>query len=614
MYTSSFSRSCLGAALWLCLSSPVAGGEAEDTYAVAVGHYSQGRWKLAEQEFARFLQDFPDHAHASNAILFQAESQVQQGNHAVASEGFARFLQREPDHRYSHHATFRAAETAFLTGDHDAARRQLERFRDRYPDDKLNAYALSYLGEIALTAGDWRQACQLYGESLRRFPQGPLADDSRFGMGRAREIQGDLDAALATYEVLVTAGGRLADDAQLQIGVSHYNRRRYEEAAAAFDALIAEFPDSDLQADARYWKGMCRIALRDWSDAAETLSTAAELHPQHELTGAMLYWLGEAYRHLGETAKAASCYQRVCGNWPDCTWADDSLRTQVQLALDDCQYEDAIRLARQFDARYPDSPVVAQLRQSLARALLKQKEYGQAAEILLDLVQGSPELPENSTAEAVAPVRSTEAATALQANLYYLGLAYLGEKKYAEALEALSQMQPPEDAQLLQDGMWVALATAHIGLGHYAQAIDPLRQYLQSQPDGAEASKCRVQLMASLAHSGQLDEALQAHSALTESDKRHPAYLPAVDIVAEGSVRGSAIRRRGKSIRRSGRGGGNACDGGQGMVRPGMDAFPPRRIPVRRGGVRASHSVVSRRRAGRRSSLDARPSLRTAGA
>ena len=535
MYTSSSFRSWLVAALLFCLSPPVVGGEAEDAYAVAVGHYSSGRWKLAEQEFAQFLQQYPDHSNAATAILFEAEAQVQQGNHAAARQGFALFLQREPDHRFANHATFRVAETAHLTGDREAACRELEHFRDRYPEDKLNAYALSYLGEISLSKGELEKADQLYAESLRRFPQGPLAEESRFGLGRALEMQGKLESALETYEVLAAGRGRLADDAQLQIGVSHYNRKRYEEAGTAFEALVTGFPDSDLQADAQYWMGMCRIARREWLGAARILSAAAELHPQHELTGAMLFWLGEAHRHSEDVNRAVACYQRVRQQWPDCKWADDSLRAEVLLALGDGRLDDAASLARNFGSQYPDNPGAAQVRQVLARSLLKQKHYRQAAEILEDLVAGVPELPEDLSAGAIAPVISAKASAALRTNWYYLGLAHLGEGENAKALESLAQVRPLEDEQPLRDGMWVAQATAHIGLEQYAQAIDLLEQYLASQPDGPEAPKCRVQLMVSLARSGCLDEAFRSHAGLSESDKRHPAYLPAVDGVAESA-------------------------------------------------------------------------------
>ena len=51
MYTSSCSRFCLAFALSLYLCAPIVGSEAEDAYTVALGHYSHGRWKLAEQEF-----------------------------------------------------------------------------------------------------------------------------------------------------------------------------------------------------------------------------------------------------------------------------------------------------------------------------------------------------------------------------------------------------------------------------------------------------------------------------------------------------------------------------------------------------------------------------------
>ena len=67
------------------------------------------------------------------------------------------------------------------------------------------------------------------------------------------------------------------------------------------------------------------------------------------------------------------------------------------------------------------------------------------------ILYGTPDHPDDVIWFGPHPTLGdhAEAANALQANSYYLGLAYLGEKKYAQALEALSQMRPPEDAQPL---------------------------------------------------------------------------------------------------------------------------------------------------------------------
>src|SRR5687767_8884883 len=116
MHCTIFFRGSLAACLWLAASWALA-GPAEDQYAVAAGHYAAGRWRLAADEFAAFLTQFPDHATADTVRFFHGEALVQQGLYAEARQHFADFLARKPEHQHAAQARFRLGEAAFFTGD-----------------------------------------------------------------------------------------------------------------------------------------------------------------------------------------------------------------------------------------------------------------------------------------------------------------------------------------------------------------------------------------------------------------------------------------------------------------------------------------------------------------
>ncbi|NQU24695.1 MAG: hypothetical protein HQ567_25720, partial [Candidatus Nealsonbacteria bacterium] len=61
----SFATATLRAAVVLVLlfgAVAARADEADDQYAIAAGHYGQGRWKMAVEEFRKFLDGFPNHA------------------------------------------------------------------------------------------------------------------------------------------------------------------------------------------------------------------------------------------------------------------------------------------------------------------------------------------------------------------------------------------------------------------------------------------------------------------------------------------------------------------------------------------------------------------------
>lgn len=501
----------------------------DEVYAVAITHYSNSRWRQAGEEFSRFAQLYPDHPQAASALFFRAEAAVQQGQYAQARKDFLDFVAREPDHRYVPQARFRAAEALYLTGDSAMAREELERFAAEHPDASLNAHAKTYLAELALSAQDGARAAALFKEVLERHPDGAQVDQCRFGLGRALELQGDIESARIAYQTLAAAGGPLADDAQVQLGICLYNHGKYPEAEAAFQAASDRFPSSELLAQARYWLGMSQVARHDWDNAALSLQAALEQYPQHALAPAMTFWRAEACRHRGELALALEGYARVLQDWPDCPWADDSLHAQVQLALADAHYDRVVSLAEQFAAQFPQSPLQAGVEQSLGRAYLKLKQYGQAIEILKRVVASASEAkPVAATGDGdTAAARPPEEAFALQANWYYLALAYLGDAKYEAALEILTQVNVPPENQELYGGVQLARAMALAALNRRAEAIEPLQRYLATGATGENADACRLQLTEALLLDNRLDDALQVHAKITGQAAQDPRYAEA---------------------------------------------------------------------------------------
>jgi len=539
MYASTIFR---GFAVLLCLAAPaakLAGAEAttsttaataDQLYAAAVKHYSDRHWQSAVDEFTRLLQTYPDHAQAASALFFRAEAQVQQGKHADARQGYLAFAQREPDHRFAPQARFRAAEAVYLAGDVQTARAELETFVADYPDSPLNLYAQKYLAELALAARDGPRAAALFQTILERYPDGPQVEECRFGLGRALELQGDIEAARIAYQTMAAAQSLLADDAQVQLGICLYNHGNYGPAAKAFQAALDRFPDSDLTGQARYWLGMCHVAQREWDQAARTLQDALDRHPQHALAPSMTFWLADAKRQAGVQQAAQEGYAKVLKDWPECEWADDSLEMLTQFAWAESQFEQVVVLGEQFRKQYPASPLKDQVEQRLGRAYLKQKQYAQAIGVLKPLTAAADDDDDGGTAADAG------SSSVRQMDQYYLGLAYLGAEQYAEALEALGKVGEAAASPEVSGGVRLAQALACTRLNRPADAIEPLQQYLAAQPAGPEAAACRIQLIQALMLSGRVGEALLIHREVADLQPP-PAGFEAVTLqLAEAAL------------------------------------------------------------------------------
>ncbi len=492
---------------------------ADDQYTVAAGHYSQGRWQLAVDEFRALLQQFPDHERADTATFFLAEALVQLGQYDAAHTSFHEFLQRSPGHRYARQALFRTGETAFLIGKRDEARRDLEEFRQQYPQDATCAFVLPYLAEIALDGGNHQQAQSLYREALQNFPNGPLADECRFGLARAAQLLGNDAEAHRFYQFLAdNPRNELADDALLQRAILYHNRHQYDQATAMLRTFESNFPGSDLSTSAGYWLGATQIAERKWDDAAKTLTKIGKVDSSDPLAPAIVFSAAEALRNIGRVEEATLYYDRVLRDWPAGQWADDSLQARIQIAFDTGDHKRVDGLAAEFDTRFRESTLRPHVRQTVGRSLLKREQFEASIAVFNELTQQPA---------ADAPDR---------ANFYYLALACLGAQKYQDALDALDQVAPTAQQQELSDGVHVARAAAQIGLKQYNAAIAPLQAYLKSQPNGPDAAKCRAQLTAALAETGKFDEAEAALAELAKHEADRGVYLSTARYLADTAL------------------------------------------------------------------------------
>ena len=102
-------------------------------YARALQAYEAGRQEEARGLFAAFLDDFPGHELAPNAVYWTGEAWYDQARYDKAAEAFARVLREYPRHPKSPDALLKLAYTAMRQGRPDAARQYLDQLQARYP-------------------------------------------------------------------------------------------------------------------------------------------------------------------------------------------------------------------------------------------------------------------------------------------------------------------------------------------------------------------------------------------------------------------------------------------------------------------------------------------------
>lgn len=501
----------------------------DEQYAVAADHYGRGRWELAAEEFRSFLAQHAEHPRTNAVRFFLGESLVQAGKLDDAQEQFRAFLAAAPEHRYARQAIFRLGEAAYLAHENDEAQRQLQKFADLHPGDPMNAYALAYLAEIAQLQGRTDAAHEMYQSALERFPNGPLVLDCRLGLARIAAQRGETGQARTIYESLAgQAEGRLASDAMLNLALLDRAASKHEEAIVRLERLDAQYPGSPLLVESKYWRAKSLREVGRIEESERVLRSLEPVDEQHRLAAAVRFELAQALRALGQPEESLSICNQIAERWPTSPWGDDARQVALELSFELEDFATVERLAEEFDEQHEGSSLSPHVRQMWGRALLKRGAYPEAIKVLKRL---RDEIAE--TAE-VNPLRGGRGTELERTSAYYLGLAYLGHERFAEADAALQTADPGENEPELRQGVLAARGSALLSLKRFPEAADTLRECLSQAPNNWDG---RRQLMQALAESGDLAGAASELAILSEDTEQREQYWLAARYLAGLAIR-----------------------------------------------------------------------------
>ncbi|HEY3731055.1 MAG TPA: tetratricopeptide repeat protein [Steroidobacteraceae bacterium] len=252
-------------------------------------------------------------------------------------------------------------------------------------DPKLRAEALRRLGDLNLESGELErmasevtqldlagaEAIRLYTTLLKGYPDYPRNDQVLYQLARAYETTGQEAQALATLDMIVARYPKSRDIAEVQFrrGEILFSNRRYAEAQAAYEAVLARGRGgSTFYAQSLYKHGWSQFKQGLNEDSLKSFADLLDLTLIDPASGArMRPWqsLGRADRELAEDtlrvmsitfsyadgAKSLDEFLARRGKTPPYAWM---LYQQLgDLYVDKQRYQDAATTYRAFVSRAP---------------------------------------------------------------------------------------------------------------------------------------------------------------------------------------------------------------------------------------------------------------------
>lgn len=199
-----------------------------------------------------------------------------------AAEVLLAEIQEFPQGSLAPAARHLAAESLFEQGKFQEA---LPLFEKTAADkvEKYHARALYRAGTCAAKLGNWAASQAHFAALLQAFPTFEQAAEARYGLAYAMQKQNQLDQAAALYEqVTKETETETAAKARFMAGEIDFAQKKYDDAIEDFLAVTVGYPYPEWQGLAQFETGRCLMELGDKPKAAAAFETLLAKYPQHE--------------------------------------------------------------------------------------------------------------------------------------------------------------------------------------------------------------------------------------------------------------------------------------------------------------------------------------------
>lgn len=375
---------------------PKSGLRADALYQLGVCEQVLGDLAAAQQAFDRAIEAGDPAARGARALFKAGEVRYGQEDYAGAADYWARILKEYPNDPLAADAQFRLGLARYKLEDWAGMEAAFAAFRDAHPKHELATEAAYWLGWARQREEKWAaaaeafsvvtqdrgaehyadalarqalcayqaeqegQAAILYVRFLREIPDRQLPRDVLFWLGHFMREKGEWQSARFVYEraMVQHPTDDVIEAARYEIGQCLYVGKKYEEAMAAFDRVLSDFPNGAYAAKAQLGRGRIFQAQRRYAEAIEALTTAAQLDEGAAAAEANLR-LGQCYEAEGKLREAKDRYLFLTVVFDAPEFAGEAYLGAGRCLEQLEETDEAVKTYREFVERYPDDPAVA---------------------------------------------------------------------------------------------------------------------------------------------------------------------------------------------------------------------------------------------------------------
>ncbi|HOJ05645.1 MAG TPA: tetratricopeptide repeat protein [Bacteroidota bacterium] len=283
-------------------------------FKLAVRLYNDGLYAQAEEQFASFINRFPNTASAIEARLYLGLLQKQSRNYGAAKSTLQDFALRYQEHPKAPDAWWNLGEVYAAEHNYAEAGQAFAKLKSFHPRSTRAPEALLMASRYFLKVDDTENARTVLNAILLEYPQATVRGEAQFELGRLYLAMGDPERALREFRRLQTetTSQELRARTLAAIGEAHSALGNRTEAEARLKETISLYPKSAAAVEAQVLLGDVQLGFRDYDAAVVNYRASADnaTAPQ-ELRVRAFVGLASAQQGKSDNAAALLSYESL---------------------------------------------------------------------------------------------------------------------------------------------------------------------------------------------------------------------------------------------------------------------------------------------------------------
>lgn len=515
--------------------------------------YSNQAYRQAQPEFQYVYNNSPSgSALGGEALFWSADSHYQLRNYGPAAQQYARFVELYPDHELTGAAKYGLGWSYFMMGDFERAIDPFVDFRLNYDPPSIALYPYETdvqlrIGDSYFALGQYEHAMEYYNMAIGAEPGGDYAmfqiANSYYRMNQNFQAVTEFRRVLRIYPY-----SSLREQAQYNVAYIYLNTGNYEQSINEFQTVIDRFPNTEWAARAQYNIGDAYYNAGDYDEAIYAYSQVLENHPRSDYVLEAIDGIQFAQLSAGDDDSSTDVLEEFLSRNPTSETADRLRFRQAENRFQAGDYNAAVDEFRQYIRITNRQDLLPDAYYNLADSYLRVNNRDQAIEAYQTLIDEFPDSERAASALAdLGNLKYDAGEYGASLDYYtqlrdkgsrYHGQAYLGMGRASLAMNNISDAQRYYETILEaspdNEGALLGFANVRFAQDRYVEARDIYREVAdKSTTDiGAEA-----QFM--LGRTYQEDRRFE--EALAEYSRVSVLFEAYIDWVAEAKYRSAEI-------------------------------------------------------------------------